>query len=454
MKSVCRPISSALRGRAYTTKAAAKQADQKLVAVTEDAKVTRLPSGVIVATLENYAPVTSLAVIYNAGSRYESATELGLTHCLRMASSMSTQKATSFGIAKNLQQIGANLTCTTNREQVIYAVQCLRSHVSEGLEQLDYVATSPVFKPWELSDAKARLKLDLEVYNTSLNARLMDAVHKAAFRDTLGNPLYMSSDNIGSFTPDALEAFVQARYVTFNSAVTGIGIDHDTLVQAVRKMTIKQGNVEPGKKAKFYSGGELRIEAPSDYVHAAIVTEGASIGSADLIPAYVLQQALGGAPWVQYGANASSRLNKAAASVTSEPFAANSINLSYSDAGLFGIQAVAKYNDIGKILRAVVGAVKQSGKSGFNDAEVQRAKAQVKSLLLSEFDSTPLASLESIGVQAIQSGQALSPSQLAALVDKVTVDDVNKVSKKLLTGKPTFAVVGNLSNTPYLDEIM
>jgi len=65
----------------------------------------------------------------------------------------------------------------------------------------------------------------------------------------------------------------------------------------------------------------LRVDAPSDLVHAAIVTDGVSIGSADLIPAYVLQQALGGAPWVQYGANASSRLNKAAASLTNEPFA-------------------------------------------------------------------------------------------------------------------------------------
>jgi len=52
----------------------------------------------------------------------------------------------------------------------------------------------------------------------------------------------------------------------------------------------------------------------------------------------------------------------------------------------------------------------------------------VKSLLQSEFESTPLAGLESIGVQAIHSGQAFSPAQLAALVDKVTVDDVNRVS--------------------------
>jgi hypothetical protein len=42
--------------------------------------------------------------------------------------------------------------------------------------------------------------------------------------------------------------------VSFNCAVAGIGIDHDSLVHAVRKMTIKQGNVEQGKKAKYYGG--------------------------------------------------------------------------------------------------------------------------------------------------------------------------------------------------------
>jgi hypothetical protein len=67
---------------------------------------------------------------------------------------------------------------------------------------------------------------------------------------------------------------------------------------------------------------------PGNYVHAAVVSEGVSLGTADLIPAYVLQQALGGAPWVQYGLNASSKLNKAAASVTNEPFAVSKLVVS------------------------------------------------------------------------------------------------------------------------------
>jgi hypothetical protein len=70
----------------------------------------------------------------------------------------------------------------------------------------------------------------------------------------------------------------------------------------------------------FGTGGDLRIDTSDKLVHAAIVSEGVSFGSADVVTAYVVQQALGGAPFVQYGLNASSRLNKAAATVTNQPY--------------------------------------------------------------------------------------------------------------------------------------
>lgn len=454
MKSVYRPISCAIRGRTYAAQAATKQADSKAAVTPQEPKVTRLPNGVVVATLENYSPVTSLAIVFGAGARYEPSNELGLTHCLRMASSQSTEKASAFGVAKNLQQIGAHLSCTTGREMMFYTVQCLREHFSTGLEYLSDVALVPTFRPWELDDAKARLQVDLDVYNHSLTAKMMDAIHKAAYRDTLGNPLYMSPHSVGSFSPDSLESFVQSRYVSSNATVAGVGIDHDTLVTAVRKMNFKQGTPDKGKVAKYFGGGELRLESPSNTVQAAIVCEGVSHGSAESMTAYVLQQAIGGAPWVQYGLNASSRINKAASSVTSEPFATTCFNLSYSDSGLFGLQAVASKHDIGKVLRAAVGAMKESARNGFSDADIQKAKTQVKALLISEPDMNLMSSLESVSVQAMLSGTALSGSQLAGLVDKITTEQVNQLAKKVLSGKPSMAAVGNLCSTPYLDELM
>ena len=51
-------------------------------------QVTRLPSGVIVASIENYSPVSRIAIVANAGSRFEDGDNLGVTHCLRVASGL------------------------------------------------------------------------------------------------------------------------------------------------------------------------------------------------------------------------------------------------------------------------------------------------------------------------------------------------------------------------------
>ena len=111
---------SAIQGRALATRVAAQQSERKVNPTSQDTKarsvkslqvkqflvneflyglfdtssfsvvyvllqVSRLPGGVIVISLETYAPVSNLAIVYNAGPRYESSSELGLTHCLRMA---------------------------------------------------------------------------------------------------------------------------------------------------------------------------------------------------------------------------------------------------------------------------------------------------------------------------------------------------------------------------------
>jgi len=75
------------------------------------------------------------------------------------------------------------------------------------------------------------------------------------------------------------------------------------------------------------AGGEVRVETPSPLVHAAIVTEGVNISSNELPAIYVLQQALGSTPFVQNGSNSSSKLHKAASSVTGETFAVSIFSL-------------------------------------------------------------------------------------------------------------------------------
>jgi len=69
------------------------------------------------------------------------------------------------------------------------------------------------------------------------------------------------------------------------------------------------------------TGGEVRVEVPGPVVHAAVVTEGVNLTSNALPVIYILQQALGGMSFVQNGSNSSSKILKAASSVTGQHFA-------------------------------------------------------------------------------------------------------------------------------------
>ena len=55
--------------------------------------------------------------------------------------------------------------------------------------------------------------------------------------------------------------------------------------------------------------------------------------------------------------------------------------------------------------------------------------------------------------QVLLTGQALSRQQVLGVVDKVTLEDVVRVAKKVIPGKPSMAAIGGLSHTPHMDEI-
>ncbi len=61
---------------------------------TSEGRVIRLPNGAIVAGLENHSPLSRVAIVCNAGSRFEKPDQAGICHSLRNASNLGTKNAT------------------------------------------------------------------------------------------------------------------------------------------------------------------------------------------------------------------------------------------------------------------------------------------------------------------------------------------------------------------------
>lgn len=429
--------------RGYAAQAAAQQSSFDLP--QQEAKVTTLPSGAVVASLENNAPISHVALLFKAGSRYEVPSTHGASHILRAIVGLGTKNKSAFTITRSIQQAGGSLSCESGREHVLYGLDIIRDNVETGLEILGDVGTHPGFKAWELGDNLPRIKDELASIDPSTLA--VELLHKAAFRASgLGNSIFIPSHRLGKLTPEILSDFHAATHTASRMAVVGHGIDHGALVSFANGLGL--GSASGATSAATYGGGEIRNETGAPVTVVAVAGPGASIGSSDAAALAVAQYILGTTPGTKRGSGASSKLAGAVAA-SGGVGSASAININYSDGGLFGYFVIADSASVGKVVSSVHSAVKGLNVS---DADVARAKTQVKAAIHMATEASADA-VEDMGLQALLTGNYLTPAAASAAVDGVNAAAVRSALSKVLGGKLSLSAVGSLGGVPYLDQL-
>ncbi|XP_069688022.1 COP9 signalosome complex subunit 1-like [Periplaneta americana] len=323
----------------------------------------------------------------------------------------------------------------------------IKDNLDTGLKFLGDVAAKQVFKPWELSDNIPRLKYELG--GVSPHARLLDLLHKAAYRTGLGNSLFCPKYLVGSHSSESLQHYVKSLFTTNRAAVVGAGIQQEDLVCFAQNLALESG-AGPADIATKYSGGEQRIDAAGSLAHVAVAVEGASLKNTKEALAFaVLQYALGTGPAVKWGASAGSLARAVNAAVASEPVAVTAFNASYTDSGLFGFVASSPGKVAGQVLET---ALKQLRSGNLSSGDITRGKNQLKAAILL-CDESNASLVEEIGVQAVLLGNVLSSSAIASVVDSVTDAEVNAAANKVKSGKLSLAAIGKLNCVPYLDQL-
>ncbi|XP_056389722.1 cytochrome b-c1 complex subunit 2, mitochondrial isoform X2 [Hyla sarda] len=439
--------------RLYSATAAAKsEAAGGARLLPEEPEITKLPNGLVIASLENYSPVSKIGVFVKAGSRYENANNLGVSHVLRLASNLTTKGASSFKITRGIEAAGAGLSVTATRENMVYSVECLRDYVDTVMEYLINVTTAPEFRRWEVTDMTGRVKVDKAVAYQNPQVGVLENLHAASYRNTLSNSLFCPDYRIGKVSPDELQQFVQNHFTSARMALVGLGVSHSVLKQVGEQfLNVRSGAGSASVKSQ-YRGGEIREQNGNDLVHAAVVVEGASVGSPEANAFNVLQHILGAGPYIKRGSHTTSKLSQAVSKATNQPFDVSAFNANYSDSGLFGIYAISQAATATDVINTAVNQVNAVAQGSVTEADIARAKNQLKALYLLSVDNSS-GLLNEIGSQALAYGSYSSPSTVLQNIDAVTSADVVNAAKKFVSGKKSLAASGNLGNTPFVSDL-
>uniref|UniRef100_A0A4W5JVB4 Ubiquinol-cytochrome c reductase core protein 2a n=1 Tax=Hucho hucho TaxID=62062 RepID=A0A4W5JVB4_9TELE len=393
----------------------------------QSVQVSKLPNGLVIASLENYSPVSSVGVFVKAGSRYETVENQGVSHVLRLAANLTTKGASAFRICRGVEAVGGSLSVTSSRETMVYSVECLRDHLDTVMEYLINVTTTPEFRPWEVDNLTSRVKVDRALAHQCSQIGVIEKLHEAAYKNSLSNSLYCPDYMVGKVSGEQLQSFVQNNFTSARMALVGLGVNHSVLRQVGEQfLSVRSGAGVAGAKA-VYRGGELRVQNGAGLVHSLIASEGGVTGSAEANAFSVLQRVLGAGPHVKRGSNVTSKLSQGIAKATTQPFDATAFNATYADSGLFGVYSIAQADSAGEVIKAAIAQVTGVAKGGVSEDDVTRAKKQLNAEYLMSMESS-VGLLEEMGAQALSSGAYHSPETVTQSIDSVSHADVVNVS--------------------------
>jgi len=278
--------------------------------------------------------------------------------------------------------------------------------------------------------------------------------HKAAFRNgPLGNSVISPKWMIGKHSEKMMNDFAREHLVSGEMSLIGVNVDHELLLSYAQSGVSAPHGSSHTVPASKYLGGELRKDTVGPFTHVLIAGQAAGINDPKgMAAASVFNSLLGVGPSVKWSTGRGKAVMAVANSVGEAPFGVSGVQIAHSDQGLVGVYCISEAPKMSQIVKTVYGTIKDVAINGPSADELKRAKKSAVTNLLIRAESS--ASLvEDLATQSLATGSVNTPSELANNIESVGQADIQQIAKRMIS-KPTFAALGNLKSTPYMDEIV
>jgi predicted Zn-dependent peptidase len=400
-------------------------------------EVTKLPSGLAVVTDRMpHLESASLGVWVGAGSRDEQADEHGISHLLEHMAFKGTRRRTARQIAETIEAVGGDLNAATSIENTGYFARVLKADVPLALDVLSDILSEPTFDPEELRREQNVITQEIGATEDAPDDLVFDRLQETAFpNQPIGRSILGTPETVRGFSAKSLRAYLNRNYRAPNMLVAAAGaVDHQKIVDDVAKRFESfAGPDAPDHQAARFGGG-TRVESRDlEQVHIALALEGVPVKDAQLYSLQVFTSVLGG--------GMSSRLFQEVREIRGLCYTIQAFHMPYSDTGLFGLYAGTDEADAPELMRVVIDQI-ESATETLNEAEVARAKAQMKAGLLMTLESSE-ARLGQLARQMLAYGRPVPLDEIVARVEAVTVESARAAGRALIgRGRPAIAALG------------
>ena len=410
-------------------------------------KISTLKNGLRVVTETNpHVETLSLGVWVDVGARYESKQFHGISHLLEHMVFKGTKKRTAAAIAEEIEDVGGHLNAYTSREHTSYYSRVLKEDVELAMDILADILLNSEFPEDELKREQEVVLQEIGQVQDTPDDLIFDHLQMTAFpNQALGKPILGTIESVSSFTRASLQNYMTSHYHGGNMILVGVGnVDHERFKELAEKYfaALTTGPKNISEKAK-YGGGEFRDDKDLEQLHVALGFESTSYCDPDFFAAQLYTSILGG--------GMSSRLFQEVREKRGLSYSVYAFNAVLKETGLLSIYAGTGSEHINELL-SVVGGEMKSLANDIPEKELKRAKAQLKTALLTNLESTSGRS-EQLARHMLIFDRVIPTAELVEKINAVDKMALNRVARKILKSPVTLAGIGNMNGMPGFDEI-
>jgi predicted Zn-dependent peptidase len=384
----------------------------------------------------------SVGIWVRSGSRHEAAPLNGISHFIEHTLFKGTRNRTSREIAVESDAIGGHVDAFTSREVASYYVKVLDEHLARAFDLLADLVTSPLFADEELDRERNVVTEEIKMVGDTPD----DLVHEVFVANfwpdhPLGRSILGTVDTLATFNHERVVNYFSGVYVPRNLVVAGAGnLEHERFVDMVGGYLSSLEDRPANLTASAPSHAKRRIVLDKDLEQAHLVlgTCCPSMTSADRYSVHVLNVILGG--------GMSSRLFQTIREEHGLAYAVYSGVNAYTDAGYLSVYAATSPDQVTDVIRLSVEEFNKFKSEPVSEAELQRAKDQLKVSIMLSLESTS-ARMSNLARQEIFFGRQFTLDEILERINRVTRSDVQRVAGEIFySDELAITAVGQLGS--------
>lgn len=382
------------------------------------------------------AETLAVSVVAGAGARHESSGQAGWAHLLEHMVFKAAGGRSARAIVEAVEGAGGHLNAFTGHERTSFQIRALAGSAPLATEILSDLLFRPALDEADLEREKGVVLQEIAEAADAPDDLVFERAAAAAFpRQGLGRPILGLPRTIQAATAAALGAFRQTLYAPSRLVVSASGaVDPEAFFPLAEAwFSDAEGAPAPEPPQALFVGGASVVARRLEQAHVAVFLPAPSARDADAYAARLTAEILGG--------GMSSRLFQSVREDRGLVYAIDAFYEGYGDTGLVGVAfgagagtAAEAADLVGREIARLIGRTP--------DAEISRAKAQMKGALHMALESYP-ARAEQWAVQLLTHGRIRLPGDIAARIDAVQPADLERVASRVLeSGRFAGAVVG------------